>query len=352
MYNLALPPDSEVPFDFGIFRQHLRLISEMTGLDFAHLAYRLLQQWRAIAGDDAGDHVAEQRTARHLENLGLGINYSKPKVLILTRAFNRLLNELAEAGMIPFESYRALPFLFRDSDPFFIGQEPALRPSYLTPFFSRDDSPRFDDAWWMEPIDFAQRVPVTDTNGWHIVASTARFRCANGENATERTAAAVLAASNQAPEQPGFVGKGLFGNHVEAATDYFGYARPWNERHCAVNSSGIAWARGAYFLAFHPALAKRLGWQMSSRGLFTWVDSAGKAMAESVWWQDGPYERRNLYSDVEVGYGWQVLVSPLGMEQLKRSVGELKRERHAQRAIDDHGHTKQAGVQVLRDVRV
>jgi hypothetical protein len=72
-------------------------------------------------------------------------------------------------------------------------------------------------------------------------------------------------------------------------------------------------------------------------------------MAETVWWQDGPVERLNLWSNIEVSYGWNVLVSPVGMEQLKRSVGSLRRERHGERMIDKYGNTTKAGVKVLRE---
>lgn len=78
---------------------------------------------------------------------------------------------------------------------------------------------------------------------------------------------------------------------------------------------------GNRWLALNPAIARALGWTLSSAGLFRWVDANESLMVESIWWEDGFVEHEPPHFDDEVGSGWAVRATKAGWEQIEHLYG-------------------------------
>ncbi len=92
----------------------------------------------------------------------------------------------------------------------------------------------------------------------------------------------------------------------------------------------------ADFLALNPQIGFALNWEVADEGLFRWVDSAGKVMTESVWWQDGNLFVNDHSGLDEAAYqGWLVLVSPEGWSQLRPKIANFLVHRSAGRSAPD-----------------
>lgn len=89
------------------------------------------------------------------------------------------------------------------------------------------------------------------------------------------------------------------------------------------HSSLMSDSPGPGWLAFHPDLARTLGWQPNPDLLFGWSDSQGNPMVWSIYWLDGLYEQQPPRIDEVVGWGWAVLGAPQVVEVLKDRFGPL-----------------------------
>lgn len=68
------------------------------------------------------------------------------------------------------------------------------------------------------------------------------------------------------------------------------------------------------WIAINPALATHLKWVPEPTRLFGWKNLQGELMAESIYWADGNIQMPSR-QDGEVGEGWFVIVSKVGLEQ-------------------------------------
>lgn len=74
---------------------------------------------------------------------------------------------------------------------------------------------------------------------------------------------------------------------------------------------------GRRFLALNPTVGRRLGWSLSSNGLFRWEGTTGEIMVESLWWRDGWIVHKAPLPEAEVGEGWLVRASREGWRKLR-----------------------------------
>lgn len=90
------------------------------------------------------------------------------------------------------------------------------------------------------------------------------------------------------------------------------------------------------WLALNPEIAHKLGWKLSKKGLFRWINAKGEVMAESIWWEDG-LVNRNLPPLEKAGAGWVVSVSNQGFKSLEKYYDDLERTMKISRFYHDEG---------------
>ncbi|HZT42400.1 MAG TPA: hypothetical protein VFA07_09420 [Chthonomonadaceae bacterium] len=93
----------------------------------------------------------------------------------------------------------------------------------------------------------------------------------------------------------------------------------WEEyKHCEVGYDVAVLRNAPYeittpaggWIALNPTIGKHLGWRLSDKGIFSWVNASDEIMVESIWWRDGWTEMRPPHSFHTLGEGWLILCSP------------------------------------------
>jgi hypothetical protein len=108
---------------------------------------------------------------------------------------------------------------------------------------------------------------------------------------------------------------------------------PTGEQHLIVRHAAFMryLSPGENWLAFNPAVARRLGWAASENGMFAWKDEMGTTAVESIWWQDGNPSHSPPELRSEVGEGWLVLITERALSQVIRTYGPLTRSMYVAR---------------------
>jgi hypothetical protein len=105
----------------------------------------------------------------------------------------------------------------------------------------------------------------------------------------------------------------------------------------------------AHWLGLNPLVGLEMGWQLSPTGLFRWTDSTGYTVAESLFWQDGPFEMHTTHEYVEVGSGWLVVITQEGYDALIQRYGALASYGAINRALGWLGQNGTSQVHSLLD---
>lgn len=334
VYQLELPDILEEDEKIiNLYENLIRLISRLTGLPEGNLGHRLTQIVRNLDVNGDLDFNAETRLNSRLRSLGLKMSYYRPRARLAKQGISILLCELATAGKMPFMRYSDLPPILKNFDPFYVITNPDQRPPMIPVRVGERALYSNREDWVNGTIDVADRIPVRDLGGWVVVGSKACFRVTVNSRATERVFSS-LQLINSAHGKPSFAGDGLFGQiGVSSIRDYDEYRGDWEDGRLAVESNPSVDSPGAPFLAFHPTLARSIGWQRHSEGILAWVDENEQPVARSCWWQDGPVAIQDLHGEVEIANGWYVVVAPKALVALQQQIGLLSLVVHAQRTV-------------------
>ena len=79
---------------------------------------------------------------------------------------------------------------------------------------------------------------------------------------------------------------------------------------------------GTKWLAFNPDIGISLGWSISPNGLFQWVDKSGEIMVESIFWKDGPIDRKLPKPDNVCSDGWLVVATQSAVNAIRKLTEE------------------------------
>jgi hypothetical protein len=195
-------------------------------------------------------------------------------------------------------------------DPVCLMHEPVPRPPEIAPMAVGEDNDDLDLDAWRAASDGGCEPPTRVAELW-VIAETMtlgypirrpalterRTRVLGGENAKCWTDAVENAV-------------GL------SADDYADYPPdPEAAGRLVLEREEMPGGPRSRWLAFHPAVARELGW-MPCDGLFAWCDSSGAAMVHSMWWKNGT-PITQMGSEDEIGEGWLVLATDEAMRQLR-----------------------------------
>jgi len=102
------------------------------------------------------------------------------------------------------------------------------------------------------------------------------------------------------------------------------------------------------WLALSPVIGNQMGWRSAEDGLFRWVDAAGRMMAESVWWIDGPIGQAPPHFKDEVGEGWLVVASDEAWEALMSRFDDFQHLVYVKRSYQQNGSARERTAWQLR----
>jgi len=303
-------PDSDDPLEMvRPFNSELKMLSRASGFSFENLLHRTAALMRELVPEEQWCKSAAGKFMEHLESIKLQLPYNRLRPQVALRAICQVVAELVDAGRINIDAQMfAYRRLYR-YDWRLAGKEPVHRPNAVATLKNLGLLPKKEDWIGGRTAAFEAFTTRLDAGYW-VVGELTQFKAWDWSVPTESRFSMACH-----PEWP-------HANKLRGALDFFPYESIWNasdypdlygvgESPALVvygHSRQVA-IGGAEWLAFNPAIATSLGWSPSKEGLFRWVDAAGRTMAESIWWQDGPMDRQPPRSDEATGEGWLVVVS-------------------------------------------
>lgn len=331
IYNLHLPPlgsvERAVPFDAiradesypdsndalemtRPFNEDLEWLSRASEVPLENLLQRTAALMRQLVPEEQWSQAAAEKFLKFLRGIELQLRYNRQRPQVASRAICQVVAELADADRIDIDAQAfAYSQLYR-YDWRLAGKEPVIRPNAVEPLknfglFSKKEE-------WVEQRAVAfENIATSFDAGYLVVGELSQFKAWDWSVPTEHRFSMACH-----PDWPRT-------NKLRDAFDFFPYKTIWNASEYP-NLYGVGKfpalviyghsrqvaIGGTEWLAFNPAFASKLGWSLSSEGLFRWVDADEKTMVESIWWQDGPMDRQPPRSNEVTGEGWLVVVSP------------------------------------------
>jgi hypothetical protein len=313
----------------------LARLARVSGVPQRNLTSRLAALMPEVAPRASWDRAAEGRVQRDLESAGLRITYRRPRTAIARLAFGRVVQELADAGEVPWPVPGIEHWLF-EYDPLVSTLDPSARPAWL----ERPDADTMntwsDKEWVRRPEECLVDAPLRLPDGCLVLAERTEWV------KTDRGRPTATRATQVGPHDYPWSGKeepdhGFFLRFPPRAlgAEYPMMWRPGATVPPMVVLEGGGWLRPP-FLASSPALAFEFGWTPSADGLFAWKDANDVRMVETLHWRDGNLLHLDRHGRDEVcGEGWVVLATMEGARHLEPLVRGWRRYLIASRLLDE-----------------
>ena len=330
-----LPPAVGAADLVRLYKDELRIIANVAGVQPEALYEYVAQE--AAADQGTPTLVDEEPAVRdEMAGMNLEIAYRRPRTRRIAIAMSAAVTMLIDRGWLAGEHFGALDILLRNADPWFLAHRPASRPSTVRPIREREGAHSVPQNWTASASIDDAATGVVDAEGWTVIAEETWLKWLDWESAVETRIGAVFQVpaelvremsvpAEQDEEDP----QSRNASAMDAVTADVGqrlvaeYAQMRPDEHMAIVRSPTFRLEtpNTFWLALHPALARFMNWRPAADGLFRWTDADGRAMVESLWWQDGFAGLRPPEFHDEVGFGWLVRASPAGWQQLRTALG-------------------------------
>lgn len=313
------------------FGRFLELVSERSGVEFRNISERAASLMQTVEPVARWSADAERALRSQLSSASLQMPFIRPRAAVARRAVFRVAAELVDAGRVSdsgLDLFQSLCAFYDDS---LEGVNPLPRDYQIVPSMSLRDMAPAGDWVSIQASDF-QALQTVTLDERIVVAQWCKLKKLDWGTPSELRES-ILRVSDQTASP--LDDEGLFDQVLFARASSYSNEEVHESRgNLAVqNYVQAADTLGVRWLAFNPSLARFLGWRLSPQGLFRWSDSEGTTVAETLWWQDGTSEMAPPHLHSEVGFGWIVVVSMAGMEQIRRHASPLVRiERITRRA--------------------
>ena len=171
--DTADPTELTRAFDLPLAR-----LAEMSGIPLQNLTARMAAMMPEIAPVQTWNRAAELRQRELQDSAGLKIAYRRLRTAIAHRAFARVVQELTDAGEIPWPPPGVEDWLFL-IDPLVSTLDPIPRPEWLILPEGRMMNAYPDKDWTRRPDDSLAQAPFRLPDGSLVVSAALRpfFRC-------------------------------------------------------------------------------------------------------------------------------------------------------------------------------
>jgi len=313
----------------------LALVAKMSGIPQRNLTSRLAALMPDVAPRANWDRAAEKRLQLDLDSAGLKIAYRRPRTAVACLAFGRVMQELADAGAIPWPASGTEQWLLA-FDPLVSTLNASVRPDWLEAPDPATMNSWSDKGWVHRPEDCLVDAPLWLSNGSLVLAERTEWVKTDRGRPTEARATQVgpygYPWSGKEEPDHGFF---LRFPHRAPGAEYPMMWPPGATVPSLPVLEGGGWLRPT-FLAFSPAIAFELGWKPSADSLFAWKNAEGVRMVETQHWRDGNLLQLDRHGRDEVcSEGWVVLATVEGARHLEPLLRGWRRYLLASRVLDE-----------------
>lgn len=279
-----------------------------------------------------------------LDKINLNISHNKPKIFPCKNTIAHITAELYDADKLSFSDLAFLDFMFRDYDPnlFLIKSSP--RPYYIE---TLGGLPINLGAFLDLPKDWdkthANSLPLLKSQSSDeriILAEWTHLRRLQREWPSEERLSLVRAvAPYKIWDDIDLTQERLpFANAIRLYASGYLEIKEYPEKELVIAHNGYEYQMGqANWLSLNPRVGFDLGWQPVYEKLFAWKDKNDQLAVESIYWQDGNFNSASWSDHAEVGYGWIVLVTESGYQEIRRRYGVISRGGVIKRGLGQFG---------------
>lgn len=315
------------------FVDELKVLAEIADIPIANLLERGVQLMHQIAPRATWDGEAERQLQRYLAAIDLKLHFTRPKSEVSDLAMRRVAAELLDAGRLRVDTVIALG-LARIFDEKLLFLTPSVRPQWvqvppeLGVTESRTNWTTIDDRCFAR---FALQSPDAH---WVVVGEVTRTQILDWGVPYEERAAYIATHTSPRPRRDAEMSQ-FFPTRASWRADSYPTVSGSPVRECAVIYGHEYRLRFAdrEWLAINPCIASALRWTPHPEAPFSWLQD-GQLVAQSICWQDGPYNRQPPRGDV-CSQGWLVLVARGAMPNLLRILGPATRVQRLSRTYND-----------------
>ena len=335
-----------------------REIARKAGVPESNLLYHASEKLKEIESQRTwifnGSALAPKELTLFLEKINLKISHNKPKIFPCKNSIAHITAELYDAGKLSFSDLAFLDFLFRDYDPnlFLVKADP--RPDYVERL---GGLPNNLGAYLDLPKDWDTTLEKSllllksrSSDARIILAEWTHLKRLQREWPSEERLSLLRAvAPNKIWDDIDLSQERLpFANAIRLyASDYLELNK-YPEKDLVIAHNGYDYQMGqANWLGLNPRVGFDLGWQPFDGKLFSWKDKNGRLVVESIYWQDGSISS-DVWSDhAEVGYGWIVLITESGYQEIRRRYGVISRGGVIKRSLGQFGINRKTASSIL-----
>ncbi|HLO17812.1 MAG TPA: hypothetical protein VK206_23480 [Anaerolineales bacterium] len=243
-----------------------------------------------------------------------------------------LAAELYDAHRLSYADLAYLEAIFRDYDPTLFLFEAKPRPDFMKGIGGLPEDMR---TYVSLPKDWNQSLEnsiplITDklSNGKIILGEWTHLKRLEDEWPTEerilfqRAVPAYKIWNDIDTSQE----KLPFPSVIDLHTSDYLAIRNFGEKDLVIAHMGYRYQmEKANWLALNPRVGFDLGWKPIGDNRFFWKDKNNQVVVESIYWQDGNFDSYNRFDQGETGYGWLVLITETGYQELRRKYGPISR---------------------------
>jgi len=303
--NINDPRDLIRPFDL-----YIDVLSYESEIDKYNLILRAHSIMKELGKEEEWTNEYEKKLRDHLEEINLKYSYPRPRAIAAQKAIMHVVAELIDSETI-FEPLISGLFKLYDYAVYFLREVP--KPSFIQIIKEREYGGVSSD--WLDRINEFPRLKeqlLEYNENFKIVAEYTFIKNLDWGAPTEEFMWQV-SANDKINRQDNYIFGSLFHRLSISYHDLTG------------GGDSIIVIRDHRFnqfklksrwIAINPTLARYLNWEPEPTKLFAWKDSNGELMAESIYWVNGNVDMVPR-KDGEVGEGWFVVVSKLGLEKIK-----------------------------------
>ena len=300
-----------------------KALAMQTGFKEYNIAYHIYAIGQDAQFPDWCANVSEQKLRDLYESvLDLKIPYSRPRIQKVYDGLAKVAMELYDSGCLDLDD---LPELVPHFDPGLYRIQSVEMPitirSILT---STGSAPSIDREWEHEIDEPNVSTALPSFDGEHYILAERTFLQGMGHGKAVETRKAFI-------DLQRMVSKNNFSKFLSTTQDLIRDYQDISQRGIVIYNNTPSVLPRANWLAINPLLAYELGLTLNkSQGNFRWDDASGKSVIESIFWQLGNTANRSSHHNSEAGFGWRVLVTRKGLEDIivkleGRSLSHYKR---------------------------
>jgi hypothetical protein len=326
------------------FVDELESLGQMADIPIANLLERGVQLMHQIAPRADWDAEAERRLQSYLSAIDLKLHFTRPKSRVAGLAVRRVAAELVDAGRLPTDGASRLG-LARTFDERLLFLTPSIRPHWLQ--LPADlGIGRPSTEWTKIDNQSFDKFALQSLDGyWVVVGEITRTQILNWGVPSETRTSLTASQKSRRPHRDAELSH-FFPARVAWQADAYPSLLGFPVRECCViygHEYRLRFANREW-LAINPWMATALGWASHPETPFSWLQE-GKLVAQSVCWQDGPYNRQPPGGEV-CSQGWLVLVARTAMPDVLRILGPATRVQRLRRT-----HKNEEGRSAVNEMR-